>query len=64
MAAGKTCLVVEIRPYGATPYDQTPNWVDNLCLTVPAGCTVYLPGGTIDTSADDATWSAVKAMFK
>lgn len=63
MPAGQTCLVIQCRPYGSAPYD-TFNWLDNLCLTVPAGAHIWFPGGTVDNEEDAASWGAVKAMYK
>lgn len=62
MPAGQTCLVVELRPYGASPYDQDPNWIDNLCVTAPEGVTIYFPGGTVDD--DQSSFGTVKALFR
>ncbi len=60
--AGKTTLVVEIRPYGASPFDQTPNWVDNICVTAPEAAIIYFPGGTVPAS--ESSWSDMKALFR
>jgi hypothetical protein len=61
--AGKTTLVVEIRPYGASPYDQGFNYVDNICVSVNNdNATIEFPGGTV--GSDDGTWSGVKALFR
>ncbi len=59
---GATCLCVEARPYGASPYDQAPNWIDNICITAPEYATITFPGGTV--ANEDETWSGVKAMFR
>lgn len=60
--AGMTCLCVEIRPYGASPFTQEPNWVDNLCVEAPAAATITFPGGTVGN--EDESWSGIKAMFR
>jgi hypothetical protein len=62
VAAGKTNLCVEARPYDTAPYGPTFCWVDNVCVTAPAGAYIYFPGGTIP--AEDNTWSGVKALFR
>ena len=62
MPALKTNLCIEIRPYGADPFDQTPNWVDNLCVSAPDGVTIYFPGGVVD--ADESSFGSVKALFR
>jgi hypothetical protein len=58
----KTCLVVEVRPYGASPFDQAPNWVDNLCVTAPDNASIQFPGGLV--AATESTWGGVKSLFR
>lgn len=59
---GKVALVIEVRPYGADPYDQGYNWVDNLCVSIPDHAYLHFPGtGPVGVEASD--WSAVKALF-
>jgi hypothetical protein len=54
-------LVVEIRPYNASPWEGT-NWVDYLCVTAPDHVTIYFPGGTVGN--EDTSLSGVKALFR
>lgn len=61
--AGIVALCVEIRPYDSSPYGGL-NWVDNVCVTAPAGTHIYFPGGVVENDGQDATWGSVKAMFK
>ncbi len=66
MPAGKTCLVVEIRPYGgSTTYDaDLYNWVDNICVTVPDrdSISIEYPGGVV---ADDvSSFGSLKALYR
>lgn len=59
---GKVALVIEVRPYGADPFDQGYNWVDNLCVSIPDHAFLHFPGtGPVGVEASD--WSAVKALF-
>ena len=61
--AEKVALVIEARPYGADPFDQGYNWIDNICVTIPDHAYLHFPGeGPVSTSA--ANWSSVKALFQ
>lgn len=62
VAAGKTNLCVEARPYDTAPYVPTFNWVDNVCVSAPDGAYIYFPGGTVPS--EDSSWSDVKALFR
>lgn len=55
-------LVVEIRPYNATPWAGS-NWVDYLCVTHPSTANLLFPGYTV-VNATDGTWGAVKGMYR
>jgi len=55
-------LVVEIRPYNATPWNGS-NWIDNLCVTKPVDAWLYFPG-TGPVATESHTWTGVKALFE
>jgi len=66
--ADKVALCIEARPYDSDPWPAVMpdnyNWMDNLCVTAPSGVYIYFPGGVVSNGDEDATWGAVKAMFK
>ncbi len=53
-------LVIEIRPYNATPFTGS-NWIDHLCVTHPTDALVQFPGGPVGT--ESTTWGTVKALY-
>ena len=50
-------------PYAGTGTYGMPNWVDDICVTIPDGAFLHFPGGPVGIQRD-TTWGAVKKIFK
>jgi hypothetical protein len=58
-------LRVEVRTYNGADEGEPwlgSNWVDDLCVTIPEGRTLYFPGGVIQ--AENSSLTEIKSLFR